>query len=260
MQRTGRRGARPCARNKQTHLFLSFLSFLIVLLRFIWCFVWATWERLYNITSIFTVIPKPPSPPNHVIFPDGRTTPLWAPPPPPPPSCITTNHYSSAVRLCCAAYVKNRRNSGAIAFTYSGDFPRICDHGPAPDLIANAWTDAIRSDSGLSIDIWFREGRPRGVAPTAYGIVYNGLYGRVSRPYGIVLFLIVFRVGHVGASVQYHIHIYSYTQTSFTPKPRHLSGRTHYAPSGPTPTSATIVHHHQPLQLGRSAVLRSLHK
>ncbi len=39
MQRTGRRDARPCARNKQTHLFLSFLSFLIVLLRFIWCFV-----------------------------------------------------------------------------------------------------------------------------------------------------------------------------------------------------------------------------
>jgi hypothetical protein len=70
----------------------------------------------------------------------------------------------------------------------------------------------------------------------------------------------VFRVGHVGASVQYHIHIYSYTQTSFTPKPRHLSGRTDYGPSGPTPTSATIVHHHLPLQLGRSAVVRSLRK
>ncbi|MBV6462837.1 MAG: hypothetical protein OKBPIBMD_00253 [Chlorobi bacterium] len=35
--------------------------------------------------------------------------------------------------------------------------------------------------------------------------------------------------------------------------------RTDYGPSGPTPTSATIVHHHLPTQLNRSAALRSLH-
>jgi|GEM_PF-5315909 len=37
------------------------------------------------------------------------------PPPPPPPSRFTTYQYSSAGRLRCAAYVKNLRNSGAIA-------------------------------------------------------------------------------------------------------------------------------------------------
>ena len=137
-----------------------------VLYCFLSCFVWATWERPYNITSMFTGLRKPPAPPNHVIFPSRRTTAIRAPPPPPPPSRFTTYHYSSAGRLRCAAYVRNLRNSGAIAVIESTSMTAKCDilHRPLRLFVicvASRKADAIRSYIGLSIDMRIRTGRPR---------------------------------------------------------------------------------------------------
>ncbi|GEM_PF-6708439 len=130
-------------------------------------FVWATtWVRSYGFHTHITALHKPPAPPNHVIFPSRRTTAIRAPPPPPPPSRFTTYHYSSAGRLRCAAYVRNLRNSGAIAVIESTSMTAKCDilHRPLRLFVicvASRKADAIRSYIGLSIDMRIRTGRPR---------------------------------------------------------------------------------------------------
>ena len=59
--------------------------------------------------------------------------------------------------------------------------------------------------------------------------------------YRFIAFYMMFRVGHVRASVQYRIHIYRFTQTFCTSKPHHTFQADALRPSGPLPR----LHHHR---------------
>gem|GEM_PF-3742586 len=63
---------------------------------------------------------------------------------------------------------------------------------------------------------------------------------------------------HAGQAPRFHIHIAVKHNPPARPNRAINPERTDYGPLGPTPTSATIVPHHLPTQLNRSAALRSL--
>ncbi len=79
----------------------------------------------------------------------------------------------------------------------------------------------------------------------------NGVHTRLSWPTHVD--------DHTGPPPRFHIHIAVKHNPLAQPNCAINPERTDYGPSGPTPTSATIVPHHLPTQLNRSAALRSLH-